>query len=68
MDVNYNDTRVKNNDEKSEVLNEEKYELTENRNDLDNGVKFVLSNCEKTLKLIDEHEEYKDLKTLVIRE
>lgn len=68
MDVNYNDTRVKNNDEKSEVLNEEKYELTENRNDLDNGVKFVLSNCEKTLKLIDEHEEYKDLKNLVIRE
>lgn len=35
---------------------------------MDKGVLFVLSNCEKTLKIVNEIEEFKDLKNLVIRE
>lgn len=35
---------------------------------MDNGVLFVLNNCEKTLKIVSEMEEYKNLKNLVIRE
>lgn len=34
----------------------------------DKGVLFVLENCEKTLEIIKEKEEYKRLKNLVIRE
>ena len=35
---------------------------------MDKGVLFVLNNCEKTLKIVNEIEEFKDLKSLVIRE
>ena len=49
-----------------EVL-EEKYGYKEITN-LDEGVKFVLNNCEKTLELVSNNEQFKDLKSLVIRE
>ena len=35
---------------------------------MDKGVLFVLNNCEKTLKLVNEIKEFKDLKSLVVRE
>lgn len=35
---------------------------------MDNGVLFALNNCEKTLKIVSEMKEYKNLKNLVIRE
>ena len=35
---------------------------------MNKGVEFVLNNCEKTLKLVNEVEEYKHLKHKVIRE
>ncbi len=35
---------------------------------MDKGVLFVLNNCEKTLKIVNEIEEFKDLKSLVVRE
>lgn len=35
---------------------------------MDNGVLFVLNNCEKTMKIVNEIEELKELKNLVIRE
>lgn len=46
---------------------EERYGFTTN-NDIDEGVKFVLKNCEKTLELVNNIERFKDLKPLVIRE
>ena len=35
---------------------------------MNNGVKFVLDNCEKTLKLVNEIAEFKKLKPKVVRE
>lgn len=46
---------------------EEKYNYKETTH-LDDGVKFVLTNCEKTLELVNKNEQFKDLKSLVIRE
>ncbi len=35
---------------------------------MDKGVKFAIDNCEKLLKLVTEHKEYKSLRRIVIRE
>ncbi len=48
---------------------EEKYGLKEEYdNSIDDGAKFVLNNFERTLKLINSHEEYMHLKKRVISE
>lgn len=46
---------------------EEKYGYKKTLN-VDEGVKFVLENCEKTLELINHNERFKKLKPLVVRE